>query len=453
MLVFLILILTSILVVIAFKLKKSLQEIIELRKDNIRFSSIKDLDIEKNKLNKEIESIHLSISKLRDEYAVKKSYYDTLITKISLYEDQLDAVDYGLYEPIFSFDTSEKYKSELVFTRQHQKELINNHKAAICTTNWTVNNSAKEGKRQTDLYHKLMLRAFNGECDSIISTVKWNNANKSIEKLEKAFESINKIANKQHSYITDEYKNIKINELKLKFEYEEKLNEEKEEQRRIKEEIKEEERAVREFEKAIKEAETEEIRYQKALEDAKSKLSNAHGAELDKLTKKMQQLEFELEEARKNKERALSMAQQTKCGHIYVISNIGSFGENIYKIGMTRRLEPLDRVRELSGASVPFEFDVHGVIFSENAPEFENLLHKEFSNKRVNMVNSRKEFFNVKIHEIEEVVKKYNAEIELTKIAEARQYRESIIIRNSPFENTINIDNFSSINDEIPQMI
>ena len=125
----------------------------------------------------------------------------------------------------------------------------------------------------------------------------------------------------------------------------------------------------------------------------------------------------------------MSMAQQTKAGHVYVISNIGSFGENIYKIGMTRRLEPLDRVKELGDASVPFTFDVHALIYSDNAPELENKLHKEFDRQKVNLVNNRREFFNVSLNEIEKIVHENNDEIEFTKIAEAKEYRESQRIR------------------------
>jgi hypothetical protein len=119
----------------------------------------------------------------------------------------------------------------------------------------------------------------------------------------------------------------------------------------------------------------------------------------------------------------------TKSGHIYVISNIGSFGEDVYKIGMTRRLEPMDRVKELGDASVPFEFDVHALIHSENAPELENKLHKLFDNKRVNLVNNKKEFFNITLPEIEKAVKEFYGDIEFTKMAEAKQYRETISMR------------------------
>jgi len=133
--------------------------------------------------------------------------------------------------------------------------------------------------------------------------------------------------------------------------------------------------------------------------------------------------------AKEKKERAIALAQTTKVGYIYVISNIGTLGEDIYKIGMTRRLDPQDRVDELSNASVPFRFDVHASIFSENAPQLEYELHQKFNDKRINRVNRRKEFFHVKLEDIEAFVKEHaNAEIEFTKIAEAREYRETMTV-------------------------
>ena len=145
--------------------------------------------------------------------------------------------------------------------------------------------------------------------------------------------------------------------------------------------------------------------------------------------KNIEQLKQDLEEAHSKNERAKSMAQQTKSGHVYVISNIGSFGENVYKIGMTRRLEPLDRVRELGDASVPFIFDVHAMIYSKDAPALENTLHKVFDTKRVNLVNTRKEFFNVNLEEVEKEAKKISKEVEFIKTIEAKDYKESRAIR------------------------
>lgn len=150
------------------------------------------------------------------------------------------------------------------------------------------------------------------------------------------------------------------------------------------------------------------------------------------------------------KERAISQAQLTKSGYVYIISNIGSFGENIYKIGMTRRLEPEDRVRELSGASVPFPFDIHAMIYTENAPALENLLHKNFNNKRVNLINQRREFFNVSLDEIEEFIFKNYGEFKLTKLAQAEQYRQSLTLKS---EHIIpSYDENLEINDEIEEI-
>ena len=147
---------------------------------------------------------------------------------------------------------------------------------------------------------------------------------------------------------------------------------------------------------------------------------------------KIKELEDKVRLLEKDKENILQREQNTRAGYVYIISNIGSFGENIYKIGMTRRLEPMDRVKELGDASVPFEFDVHAMIFSEDAPTLETILHNTFKDNQVNLVNPRKEFYNVSLADIEKVVKEnYNATVTFTQIAEAAQYRESVRIRSN----------------------
>ena len=154
-------------------------------------------------------------------------------------------------------------------------------------------------------------------------------------------------------------------------------------------------------------------------------------------------------EAEKNKERAKSMAEITKSGHVYVISNIGSFGENVYKIGMTRRLEPMDRVRELGDASVPFNFDVHAMIYSKNAPELENLLHKEFYDNRVNKINDRREFFKVNLQDIKKALEKHNIQAEFTMLAEAEQYRQTLALENENSQKKEKIlEDINKINNE-----
>ncbi len=141
------------------------------------------------------------------------------------------------------------------------------------------------------------------------------------------------------------------------------------------------------------------------------------------------ELERRLAEAQANKERAIARAQLTRSGHVYVISNIGSFGEEVFKIGMTRRLDPMERIRELGDASVPFAFDVHAVIFSEDAPALEATLHQAFEQRRINLVNERKEFFGVSIQDIALAVRKCHGEIQVTLAAEARDYRKTIAMR------------------------
>ena len=281
----------------------------------------------------------------------------------------------------------------------------------------------------TKHYFKLMLRAFNGEADAAILKVRWDNINTMRERIKKAFEAINKLGETHVILISNTYLNLWLEELDLTFEQEEKLQEEKEEQRRIREQIREEEKVQQELEKAKKEAEDDESRYKEALEKAKAETEKAKGEELRGLNEKIVLLEKDLSEAQARKERVISRAQLTKAGNVYIISNIGSFGQNIFKIGMTRREEPKDRIKELGDASVPFEFDIHAMIPSDNAPELENILQAHFESKRVNMVNPRKEFFNVLIDDIEQVCREKQLNIKLTKLAEARQYRETLLKR------------------------
>ncbi|MCG8529046.1 MAG: GIY-YIG nuclease family protein, partial [Desulfovibrionales bacterium] len=179
------------------------------------------------------------------------------------------------------------------------------------------------------------------------------------------------------------------------------------------------------LEKEMQKAMKDEEKYQKLLKKAQTDAEKETGVKLSKLQTKIAQLSQELQEANNRSERAKSMAQQTKLGHVYIISNIGSFGENVYKIGMTRRLEPLDRVKELGDASVPFIFDVHAMIYSEDAPALEKKLHSAFNSQRLNLVNNRKEFFNVSLADIEKEVNKTMPNIEFIKTAEARDYRET----------------------------
>jgi len=378
---------------------------------------------------KELSNTEGSLRELNNKYVEGLEIYKTLGHQLSIYNDEIEVMDFGLYKPQFDYATSEEFRQKIEQNYLTIYSPFSNDTAAICPTEWTVNGNKADGRKMTKLNKKNMLYAFNGECDALIAKVKWNNATKSIERLEKAYAAINKLGTINNITLSYEFYELKKQELALVHEYENKKQDEKEEQRRIREQMREEEKVQRDIERAQREAEEDERRYQKALQRVKEDLRYASKDELDELNNKLSELQQKLKEAEERKQRALSMAQLTKAGHIYIISNIGSFGEDIYKIGMTRRLEPLDRVRELSDASVPFRYDVHAVIYSEDAPKLERDLHKEFDDRRINRVNGRKEFFKVSLTEIESFVKEHaNAEIEFTQLAEAQEYRETILM-------------------------
>jgi len=215
--------------------------------------------------------------------------------------------------------------------------------------------------------------------------------------------------------------------LQLAYEYAVKKQEEKEEERRNRELLKEEARLQKELEDARKDLEKEQKHYYNALSNIKKQLEECEDAENAGLLEKKAEIEQHLSELDSAIQNIDYRAANKRAGYVYVISNIGSFGENVYKIGMTRRLDPLERVNELGDASVPFKFDVHAIIFSEDAPKLEAALHHAFDSKRVNMTNIRREFFNVTLEEIENVIKAhYDKTVEFIKTPEAEQYRESL---------------------------
>jgi len=427
-----------ILIIVAIFGIYSLNKYLAIKK---KYKGIIDVDDEIINRNADLNKIYKDMDLLKNEYLNGKQVYETLNYEISQMEEQLEMQSFGLYKPHYDFSTSEEFKECLNSNNDNQRRLIKDSRAAICNKQWTIDGKKREGERVIKKYQKLMLRAFNGECDSAMSKIKWNNVSVMERRITAAYNAINKLGLGFDVSITGEYYRLKLEQMKLTYEYERKKQEEKEEQRRIREQIREEERAQREIEKAKKDAESEEKRYQKLLEKVEREREKAEGEKLSKLNGQIATLQQQLEEAQKMKERAISRAQITKSGYVYIISNIGSFGENIFKIGMTRRLEPMDRVKELGDASVPFQFDVHAMIYSDNAPDLEKKLHNHFRINQVNLVNNRKEFFNINIDEIVNFANENRINVIITKLAEARDYRESIAIRNQRVEREATISN------------
>lgn len=411
-------------------------KLLNLEKELDKFAYLKDLQQQELLVLNEIKSSKSELDDLKSKYVTDFSIYKKLKDEIAIYETNLDIKEYGLYEPIYDFEKSDDYRNEQNQIVNLQKEMIKSGSAAICKTEWTIDGSVTKGRVSTNKFIKLILRAFNGEADALLTKVKWNNINQILERLQKSYNTLNSLGASKTVSISLIYLDLKVKEIRLEYEFRNKKQEEKEQLRAIQEEIREEEKVKRELEKAQKDAEKEESYYQKILEQVKSDL-DANIGNADELHSKIATLEQELESARLKKERALSMAQQTKRGNVYVISNLGSFGENVYKIGMTRRLEPMDRIRELGDASVPFKFDLHALIYSDEARTLEYELHKAFADKAINLFNYRKEFFQVTLKEIREKVKELGFHAEFSEIPEAMEYRESMVIKESKNHNMI----------------
>jgi len=224
--------------------------------------------------------------------------------------------------------------------------------------------------------------------------------------------------------ITQKYIDWKEEELTLAFEYQQKKQEEKEAQKAARAEMREAARLQKEIEAQRKKIEKEQTHYQTAYEKLLKQLEE--DPDNSDLLAKKSELENQLNDIdRAIKDIDYREANQ-RAGYVYIISNIGAFGENVYKIGMTRRLDPQDRVDELGDASVPFNFDVHAMIFSDDAPALETALHKAFEDRKLNMVNTRREFFNVTLDEIKEVVKEnFDKTVEFVDVPDAEQFRVS----------------------------
>ena len=323
-------------------------------------------------------------------------------------------------------DLAEEYSFEeagrqLKIVRNQTKVLIKDGKAADC-------DYKEEIRRQRSI--EFALDAYNGKAETILAKVKSDNYGVMKKKLEDAYQLVNHNGLPfKNARILPRYADLYQSQLKYAIQTKELKKRDKEEQQRIKAEMREEERAQREFKKAQQQAEKEQKLILKAVKEAEAQLAKSADAERLEFQAQLDALIGKLSEAEAKNQRAMSMAQQTKQGHVYIISNIGSFGENVVKIGMTRRLEPLDRVKELGDASVPFNFDVHAIIYSDDAPKLERLLHSKFHGGRLNRVNLRKEFFSVNLQSIKNEIDTLGLKCHWTMKAEALEHRESIQLK------------------------
>lgn len=395
--------------------------VLKSREDSI----LNDIDEQSNTLNQLTEKLDASNSSLE----VTQEQLHDLQSKLDLYSRIDEFTEFGHFDvPDYLYETSQRFAEEIKVVRAKQKELIK-AKAAVTPPDpesLDAIGNKSEQKRILQGQVKLLLSAFNVECDLLIGKVSPSNYTRTLERIEKLANTLERSAATLHCGFHLDYVELKFKECTLQYQFKLRKQEEQEEQRQIREQMREEQKARREYERAIRQAEEEEELCKHLLEKARTELDLVSTEKREEAERKIQDLELRLRLAEEKEQRAKSLAEQTRRGHVYIISNIGSFGDNVYKIGLTRRLDPMERVKELGDASVPFPFDVHALILVDDAPALESEMHKRFSHRRLNAVNLRKEFFKVSIEEIEAAAKDIaGSEIELRETILAQEYFES----------------------------
>lgn len=325
--------------------------------------------------------------------------------------------DLGIYDFAHPLEDALQYKDRLLQLRISLKTLVKD-RAVTGATNWAVNGNLAKGAQMVKEQCKLMLRAYNAEADNCVRTVRAHSLDANVGRLERAKSSIEKLGKSMAIQITDDYHQLRLDELKLTADYHVKVATERENQRALREEAREQERVEKELQKAREKIEQERDKYQAALAIAMDSGEPNAIANMQKFVDEAEAKLNDIENRQAN----------VRTGYVYVISNLGAFGDRIVKIGMTRRLEPTERIRELSGAGVPFLYDIHVLFFSEDAAALEAQLHREFESRRVNKVNLRREFFYATPAEVKEAVTRLVGvtTLEFKEESEASEFRLSL---------------------------
>lgn len=322
----------------------------------------------------------------------------------------------GIYEYHHPLENAEAYKARLTELRERVKETVRNKAAILASDRFAYNNSLAQGRKMTSDFSKLMLRAYNAEADNCVRSLRAGSIAAAIRRLDTAAETIAHLGAMMGMRVSAEYHAIRIEELELTSDYLFKVQEEREAAREERERLREQRKAEQELAAERERLDKERAHYANALAALREQ---GKANEIIQLQARISQIDAAIE---LNDFRAANI----RAGYVYVISNIGAFGPNVVKIGMTRRLEPVDRIRELGDASVPFPFDAHAIYFSDDAVQLENELHAAFSDRRVNHVNLRREFFFATPAQVRDVLKnKVGNLLEFREVPEATQYLQS----------------------------
>lgn len=407
-------------------LKEQANKILEIEKMDL----LEAIDMLKEK-QAQIKKLDEQRIQMENIISDNRNQLNDLKSKLVIVNEELDMESFSLYKPRYDFANSSQYKNKLEDIRNQQKQMIKNKTAVHYFDGWTVDGSKSKGRKMTNDNIKIILRNFNADCEAAINKIKFNNLQSIEKRILNSFAQLNKLNETNRISITDSFLNLKMEELHLGYEYERQLEIEKDILREQREREREERRALAEIERKKASIDKEIIHYQTALNELENKILTAKNEdEIKEYNNKIMEINENIEKFKNEKEELDYRIENVGAGYVYIISNIGAFGENVFKIGVTRRLNPIERIMELSSASVPFKFDIHALIFSYNAYELETELHTKFTQKRVNLVNNRKEFFNITIEEIEEVLDNYKElTFEFNKIPDADEYRETLKMR------------------------
>jgi hypothetical protein len=359
---------------------------------------------------------HVGEADLERRIEVLKAEITQLESRLVHSSNALMLQEIGVYEYSHPLDSSVKFQVELEKVETEQKVLIKEDRAVTGTSKWAINGSDKEGAKMIGDLKKLMLRTYNNEADTLVRAMKPYGLDTAKDRLVKCRDTIAKLGVSMKLAVNDEYHKLRLKELALTADYLNKVAEEKELEREERSRLKEEEKAVRELELANEKLEKERAHYQAALVTLIAKGD----------TEAVARAESKLSEIVSAIAGVQERAANIRAGYVYVISNIGAFGRAVCKIGLTRRLDPLDRVRELGDASVPFRFDVHALIFSSDAVGLETALHHAFAQQRVNTINAHREFFYVTPEEVKARLSNLQGDLlSFTVEPEALEWRQS----------------------------
>ena len=332
--------------------------------------------------------------------------------------DEAVLQEVGVYEYRHPLSDAVAYQAELARLKDAIKTMARNDGGAVtATTSWQVNGSLPQGRAMVRDISKLILRAYNAEADNLVRALKPYKLTSSVDRLTKVAVTISKLGRAMDIEISEPYHQLRVRELELTADYLEFQAQQKEREREEKERLREERRAQQEMEREKARLEKERKHYTNALAALRAKGDEEAAS---RLQEQLSEIEHKIEAVDYR-------AANIRAGYVYVISNVGSFGETIVKVGMTRRLEPLDRVRELGDASVPFRFDVHALFFSDDAVGIENSLHQRLADRRVNRVNLRREFFYATPQEVKTHLIDLAGElVEYEEFPEALEYRQTL---------------------------